>query len=107
MRLLSCARSTAHAVETERKVVKDQGEYQHISAMGGLQSKLYWSETQEDGSPRAIWAQLIDPVGACVQPADLGSFNPADEIDIPAPADERLYHENNITSEPEGPGGDE
>lgn len=44
-------------------------------SMGALESKLYWSQTKADGTPRSMIAKLLDPVGACFEPADLTPFN--------------------------------
>lgn len=35
-----------------------------------------WSKTAADGSPRSMVSQIIDPVGACIQPAELTPWNP-------------------------------
>ena len=43
--------------------------------MGFLASKLYWSTTQIDGSPRSLLAMILDPVGACFQRAELNPFD--------------------------------
>ncbi len=37
---------------------------------------LNWSKQAADGSSRSIVSQIIDPVGACLQPADLAAWNP-------------------------------
>ncbi len=58
--------------------------------MGALESKLYWSQHQADGRPRSFGAKVIDPVGACIQPADLSPFTEADHTEAVAselPAD--------------------
>jgi len=52
--------------------------------MGFLVDKLYWAPTQIDGSPRSFLAMILDPVGACIQPADLEPFpsnEPAAAVD--------------------------
>ncbi len=57
--------------------------------MGFLEDKLYWSTTQADGSPRSFLAMLLDPVGACFQPADLSPFNAEDTVAAQVPMSER------------------
>lgn len=51
--------------------------------MGSIASK-----TAADGSERSIVAQLLDPVGACIQPADLAPWGEKvaeiDPADVPA-----------------------
>ena len=44
---------------------------------------LNWSKTASDGSARSIVSQILDPVGACIQPADL---SPWDDSAVDAPA---------------------
>lgn len=59
--------------------------------MGNIASK-----TAADGSERSMVAQLLDPVGACIQPADLSPWGeknidvsaPATPVAEPAPAEE-------------------
>ena len=56
--------------------------------MGAFESKLYWSQTSADGNPRSLVSRIVDPVGACLQPADLSPFNGLAEetpAEIPAP----------------------
>lgn len=36
---------------------------------------LAWTKTAADGSERSMASQIIDPVGACVQPADFSPWN--------------------------------
>lgn len=60
------------------------------STMGNLSSALYWSTTTAEGKERSIGAMLIDPIGACIQRADLTPWNP-DAVEVPAePADANL-----------------
>ncbi len=46
---------------------------------------LAWSKTAADGSDRSFVSQIIDPVGACVQPADLSPWK-EEEFETPAAA---------------------
>lgn len=61
--------------------------------MGALESKLYWSQTQADGTPRSFASKIMDPVGACIQPADLAPFSEIEQTEavaIETPADPKL-----------------
>lgn len=42
--------------------------------MGFLESKLNWATKKTDGSNRSLLAMILDPVGACIQPAELNPF---------------------------------
>lgn len=50
--------------------------------MGNLSSGLYWSTTTAEGKKRSMGAMLLDPVGACIQRADLSPWNP-DAAEVP------------------------
>lgn len=52
--------------------------------MGFLVDTLYWAPTQIDGSPRSLLAMILDPVGACIQPADLEPFPTEDPAEASA-----------------------
>lgn len=52
--------------------------------MGAMESKLYWSQTTANGSPRSFGAKILDPVGACIQPAELEPWAQPDGYDVPA-----------------------
>lgn len=47
--------------------------------MGNIASK-----TTADGADRSMVAQLLDPVGACIQPADLSPWGEKDIAAAPA-----------------------
>ena len=53
--------------------------------MGAVQSALYWQTEAADGTPRSCFAKVVDPVGACVQPADMSPF---EYEDMPAEPDD-------------------
>eukprot|EP00171_Calliarthron_tuberculosum_P017658 IDg17658t1 len=50
--------------------------------MGNILDRLYWSTVDAEGQYRSMGAMIIDPVGACIQQAELSPWNP-DGIDIP------------------------
>lgn len=50
----------------------------------GLARFLNWSTEQRDGSPRSFLAQVLDPVGVCIEPA---AIDPYEAPDLPAPVE--------------------
>lgn len=40
----------------------------------GLASFLNWSTEKRDGSPRSFLAQVLDPVGVCIEPAAIDPY---------------------------------
>lgn len=55
--------------------------------MGFLEDKLYWSKDKADGTPRSLMAKILDPVGACIQPADLAPFSEEDTLTATVPSE--------------------
>jgi len=47
----------------------------------GLARWLNWSTEKRDGTPRSFIAQVLDPVGVCLQPA---AIDPYTEPELPA-----------------------
>jgi len=63
------------------------------SIMGMVSSVLYWEKEAKDGTTRSTLSQVLDPIGACLQPASFNLYNP--EENMPAVDDMDMQTESN------------